>query len=56
MEGIGGYTVDAKWKDPVEVSNSVEEGLKTLDQKLSEMISLQSTSGSKIVSFYGHYR
>ena len=38
------------------VSNSVEEGLKTLDQKLSEMISLQSTSGSKIVSFYGHYR
>ena len=33
-----------------------EDGLKTLDDKLSEMISIQSTSGSKIVKFYGHYR
>ena len=34
----------------------VEDGLKTLDEKLSEMTSIQSTVGSKIVSFYGHYR
>ena len=32
------------------------DGLKTLDDKLSEMISIQSTTGSKIVEFYGHYR
>ena len=34
----------------------VTDNLKTLDEKLSEMISIQSTVGSKIVSFYGHYR
>ena len=34
----------------------VDEGLKTLDEKLSEMISIQSTQGSKILKFYGHYR
>ena len=34
----------------------IEDTLKTLDEKLSEMISIQSTVGSKIVSFYGHYR
>ena len=34
----------------------VVEALKKLDEKLSEMISIQSTVGSKIVSFYGHYR
>ena len=33
-----------------------KDSLKTLDNKLSEMISLQSTIGSKIVNFYGHYR
>ena len=33
-----------------------EDNLKTLNEKLSEMISIQSTAGSKIVSFYGHYR
>ena len=32
------------------------ERLKTLNEKLSEMISIQETVGSKIVSFYGHYR
>ena len=34
----------------------VEDAVKKLDEKLSEMISIQSTVGSKIVSFYGHYR
>ena len=33
-----------------------EDSLKTLNEKLSEMISIQLTKGSKIVSFYGHYR
>ena len=32
------------------------DNLKTLNEKLSEMISSQSIVGSKIVSFYGHYR
>ena len=35
---------------------SIKDGLKSLDEKLSEMTSIQSTIGSKIVSFYGHYR
>ena len=34
----------------------VDEGLKSLDEKLSEMTSIQATKGSKIVQFYGHYR
>ena len=33
-----------------------DEALKSLSDKLSEMISIQSTEGSKIVSLYGHYR
>ena len=33
-----------------------KDSLKALNEKLSEIISLQSTAGSKIVSFYGHYR
>ena len=36
--------------------NQVAHGLKTLNKKLSEMTSIQSAVGSKIVSFYGHYR
>ena len=32
------------------------DALKTLDEKLSEITSIQATKGSKIVSFYGHYR
>ena len=35
---------------------NMKDILKQLDEKLSEMISIQSTAGSKIVSFYGHYR
>ena len=33
-----------------------EDSLKSLEEKLSVMISIQSTVGSKIVKFYGHYR
>ena len=32
------------------------DGLKTLDKSFSEMVSIESTVGSKIVLFYGHYR
>ena len=35
---------------------NVGDALKTLDEKLSEMFSVESTVGSKIVKFYGHYR
>ena len=34
----------------------VTNALKRLDEKLSEMISIQSTVGSQIVKFHGHYR
>ena len=33
-----------------------ESGLETLNKKISEMTSIQSTEGSKVVSFLGHYR
>ena len=33
-----------------------EDHLKAMDQNLSEMTWNQSTKGSKIISFYGHYR
>ena len=38
-----------KWQE-------TSDSLKTLNKKLSEMTSIQATKGSKIVSFYGHYR
>ena len=41
---------------PQESPGTVEGGLVTLEEKLSEMISIQSTVGSKILSYYGHYR
>ena len=37
-------------------ADSVRDALNSLDDKLSEMISIQATRGSTIVSFYGHYR
>ena len=37
-------------------SGKASLGMKELNQKLSEMKSFQVTKGSKIVSFYGHYR
>ena len=39
-----------KWQE------TVQKSLNILNEKLSEMISIQSTVGSKIVPFYGHYR
>ena len=33
-----------------------KDNLKTLNEKLSEMTSIQSIAGSKIVTLYGHYR
>ena len=35
---------------------TIDGSLKSLDKKLLEMTSIQQTKGSKIVSFYGHYR
>ena len=35
---------------------STEDALRTLSERLSEVSSIQSTAGSKIVKFYGHYR
>ena len=34
----------------------LRDAIKSLDEKLSEMISISALEGSKIVSFYGHYR
>ena len=34
----------------------VEDGSKVLSKKISEMTSIQSTEGSKILSFFGHFR
>ena len=66
-QGAAGTVVSGEWFGKKAAFKFVEIGtqkfqkelkdnLKTLDEKLSEMISIQSTVGSKIVSFYGHYR
>ena len=34
----------------------IVDSLKVLNNNLSEMTSIQATEGSKILSFYGHYR
>ena len=39
-----------------EFQSNVPDAVLTLNKKLSEMTSIQATKGSKIVSFYGHYR
>ena len=39
-----------KWQD------NVFDALESLEEKLSEMTSIEATKGSKIVSFFGHYR
>ena len=36
--------------------NNVKDNLKIQNKKLSEMTAIQKTKGSKILSFYGHYR
>ena len=66
-QGASGTVISGEWFGKKAAFKFVEIGtqkrqekvgdsLKTLDEKLSEMISIQSTVGSKIVSFYGHYR
>ena len=65
--GASGTVISGEWYGKKAAFKFVEIGpqrfqvnnkdsLKTLNEKLSEMVSLQSTVGSKIVSFYGHYR
>ena len=68
-QGASGRVISGQWYGKkaafkfVEIGNQkipnsgkVEDGLKVLDEKLSEMTSIQTTKGSKIVQFYGHYR
>ena len=66
-QGAAGTVISGEWFGKKAAFKFVEIGtqkfqeivsvaLKTLDEKLSEMISIQSTVGSKIVPFYGHYR
>ena len=66
-QGAAGTVISGEWFGKKAAFKFVEigtqewqeyttESLKTLYEKLSEMISIQSTVGSKIVSFYGHYR
>ena len=61
--GATGVVLSGEWHGQkaafkhVEIESRIhEQSLKSLDEKLSEMTSIQSTRGSKIVSFYGHYR
>ena len=71
-QGASGRVISGKWYGKkaafkfVEIENqkiqkisdskNVEESLKILEEKLSEMTAIQATKGSKIVQFYGHYR
>ena len=62
-QGASGVVLSGEWHGQkaafkhVEIESRIhEQSLKSLDEKLSEMTSIQSTRGSKIVSFYGHYR
>ena len=66
-QGATGSVISGEWFGKKAAFKFVEVGkqkfqaetkdsLETLDDKLSEMISIQSTTGSKIVNFYGHYR
>ena len=66
-QGATGTVISGEWFGKkaafkfVEIGNQkyqtfTDDSLITLDDKLSEMISIQSTTGSKIVNFYGHYR
>ena len=66
-QGAAGTVVSGEWFGKKAAFKFVEIGaqkfmkyardaLGALNEKLSEMISIQETVGSKIVSFYGHYR
>ena len=65
--GASGTVISGEWYGKKAAFKFVEVGtqkfqkdvidsLKSLDDKLSEMTSIQATKGSKIVQFYGHYR
>ena len=65
--GASGMVIKGEWYGKkaafkfVEIGNQtaenyMENAIKNLDEKLSEMISISALEGSKIVSFYGHYR
>ena len=60
-QGAFGSVLSGEWFGKKAIFSFIEkesqkDGLETLDEKISEMISIQSTAGSKKVSFYGHYR
>ena len=66
-QGASGIVLKGEWFGRKAAFKFVEIGsqkyqersdvaLKSLNEKLTEMISIQSTAGSKIISFYGHYR
>ena len=66
-KGASGIVFSGKWCGMKAAFNFVEigvqkfrqqasEALKTLNENLTEMTSIQQTEGSKILSFYGHYR
>ena len=66
-QGASGTVISGQWFGKkaafkfIEVKSQkwhklTEDTLKSLNEQLSEMISIQRTAGSNIVSFYGHYR
>ena len=66
-KGTSGIVISGEWLGKkaafkfVQTGNQklpkdVPDALKTLDEKLSEMTTIQATQGSKIVQFYGLYR
>ena len=66
-QGAAGTVISGKWYGrnaafkfveigEQKVQKNAKKGLEVLDEKLSEMISIQATEGSNIVRFYGHYR
>ena len=66
-QGASGMVLDGEWYGKkaafkfVEVGTQkfqkfIKDSIKTLDEKLNEMTSTSAIVGTKIVSFYGHYR
>ena len=65
--GASGIVISGKWcgkqaaykfvnVGDQKIQNYVSVQLPILNKQLSEMTSIQETKGSKILSFYGHYR
>ena len=66
-QGASGVVLNGEWYGKKAAFKFVEVGtqtyqkytqdsIKSLDEKLSEMTSISALVGTKIVSFYGHYR